>query len=295
MSDPERPYQYVLYIDEAGDDGLRIIRPIDPEGSSEWLIISGVLVRASREQEVSEWVSAIRDGLWNHHASSLHFRKLNDNKKLFVCERMAELSARYFVICSNKKNMRGYRNPLAEQIPSENWFYCWMTRLLLERVTDYVSWRSIKDHGSPRKMRVEYSNRGGLSYPQMNAYYRWISYQGDNTFLRFGKVHWECIDYDLLKVYPHYERAGLQLADALASAFFKACDQYNTNACDPRFAEALRPRMTRYQDNPRNPVSGYGVKLLPSLRGAKLQPTQSRIFRHYGYPMQWWAPDPSDP
>lgn len=288
-------YEYIAYIDEAGDDGLASIRPLNPKGSSEWLIVSAVVVKANREDEVKTWVDDIIDGLWRFHGRGLHFKKFNENKKAYVTECLSSLSARYFVVCSNKKNMQGYTNPLADKIPSKNWFYCWMTRLLLERVTDWVSWRSMKDFGEIKKVKIEFSNRGGLSYSQMAAYFQWINYQGSNTFLRFGKIHWNTIDYDLLKVYPHYDRAGLQLADVVASAFFKACDIHNTGGCDPRFAMLLRSRMARFQDKPSELHAGYGVKLMPSLRGAKLLSEQEVIFRHYGYPRQWWAPDPSDP
>jgi hypothetical protein len=37
-------------------------------------------------------------------------------------------------------------------------------------------------------------------------------------------------------------------------------------------------------------ISGYGVKLMPSFGKALLLPKQGEIFRHYGYPKQWWAP-----
>ena len=30
---------YVAYIDEAGDAGLKTVRPLDPSGASEWLIL----------------------------------------------------------------------------------------------------------------------------------------------------------------------------------------------------------------------------------------------------------------
>ena len=40
---PQIPdYEYVAYIDEAGDQGLRKVKPIDPDGASEWLIVSDV-------------------------------------------------------------------------------------------------------------------------------------------------------------------------------------------------------------------------------------------------------------
>lgn len=36
-------YEYVAYIDESGDQGLQKVKPLDPGGSSEWLIVSGVM------------------------------------------------------------------------------------------------------------------------------------------------------------------------------------------------------------------------------------------------------------
>lgn len=288
-------YKYIAYIDEAGDDGLKVIRPMDPTGGSEWFVVAGVVVRASRERNVVEWVNEIISSLHNHQSRGLHFNNLSEKKRLIVCKRLASLEARYFVVCSNKKNMKGYKNPLAAEIPSQCWFYNWMTRLLLERITDFVYWHSQKECGSPQKLKIEFSNRGGLSYPQMNAYFRWIGYQGENTFLNFGKIHWDTLSIDLLKVYPHQHRAGLQLADIVASAFFKAADKYSTEACDKRFAELLDPRMARFRDQKHSKPSGYGVKLLPSLRGANLLREQAEIFEFYGYPQQWWAPDTSNP
>lgn len=293
----EIPYHYVAYIDESGDDGLRRIRPIDHQGSSEWMMLSAVVVKATREKEVEHWVQDIRNGLWRHNRPDIHFKDLTPNKKRAVCEQMAALSARYFVVCSNKKNMRGYKNPYAEVIPSKNWFYCWMSRILLERVTDFVEWHSIKEYGKPKKLRIEYSIRGGLSYSQMNAYYTWLKMKGPtaNLVLPMGNLRWSVMDSNLLKLYAHQERAGLQLADVVASAFFKAADSQNTGGCDPRFAKLLSPRMARYRDRPAAKVSGYGVKLLPGMSKAKLTREQSEIFEHYGYPEQWWDPDSSNP
>lgn len=286
-------YSYLAYIDEAGDDGLRRVRPVDSDGSSEWLVVSAVVIDASRESEVLQWSDDL-SSITRAQGNMIHFRRLSARNKLLVCERMAALPARYFAVCSNKKNMKGYENPFAKEVPSKNWFYNWMTRLLLERVTDFVYRHSLSKYGSPRKLRVEYSNRGGLSYAQMRAYFRWINFQGNNTFLRFGKLHWDVIDFNLLKVYPAHERAGLQLADAVASAFFKACDVHSTGGCDPIFAQTLNPRVARHTDRLATFPAGYGVKLMPNLQRARLTLEQREIFSYYGYPKQWWAPDPSD-
>jgi hypothetical protein len=93
-----------------------------------------------------------------------------------------------------------------------------------------------------------------------------------------------------MRVYPHLEREGLQLADAVASAFFKACDKYDTGNCDPQYAKLLRDRMAREPDTKSGKISGYGLKLLPNFGKARLEPDQAEIFRYYGYPNQWWDP-----
>lgn len=166
-----------------------------------------------------------------------------------------------------------------------------MTRLLLERVTKFVLDRSLKQHGEAKKLRIEYSARGGLRYSQMSAYYEWMKMKRMNPYLPWGRICWEVMDRDLLKVYPHLDREGLQLADVVASAFFKACDKYDTGKCDPQFAKLLKPRMAREPNTRRGQISGFGVKLMPSMRTAKLDHDQADIFKFYGYPKQWWCPE----
>jgi len=286
-------YKYIAYIDEAGDDGLKRVRPVDENGSSEWMMLGAALVRSEHEADVANWVSDIHEGLWRHNRPDIHFTNLTPGKKLFVCNKMSELNALYFVLASNKKNMRGYANPFAEKIPSKNWFYCWMTRLLLERITHFVDWHSRSVHGRPQKLKIEYSARGGLSYSQMSAYYEWLRMKGPtkNLFLPLGNLKWDVMHSQLLKVYPHTERAGLQLADCVASSFFKAADNAQTSGCDSQFAKALQPRMCRHNNKRSGRVSGYGVKLMPNYREAQLSEDQSEIFQFYGYPRQWWDPD----
>ena len=50
----------------------------------------------------------------------------------------------------------------------------------------------------------------------------------------------------------------------------------------------LKPVMARYKNNAEGIYSGYGVKLLPGWRGAKMTADQKRIFSYYGYPQQLW-------
>jgi hypothetical protein len=207
---------------------------------------------------------------------------------------LAQKHVRLFVIISNKQNMEGWQNPRAAQIPSDNWFYCWLTRLLLERVTDAVYAASIKRYGEARRVKLEYSERGGLRYSQMRAYYEWLKLKSGAgkraLFVPFGDFQYSVLHPDLMKVYNHAERDGLKLPDIVASAFFKAVDVHQTNACDPTFAKLLGPKMAKAPMTLQ--IAGYGVKLLPSWRTLDIfgvPEEQRQILRYFGYPRnEWW-------
>jgi hypothetical protein len=200
--------------------------------------------------------------------------------------------------------MRGFNNPFAElKSLDKNWFYCWMTRILVERISHFVAAESIRRFGHSRLIKLIFSTRGGLSYSQMKAYVELLKTQsrGNSLFLQAGNIYWEVLDRRLLKITPSEALGGLQLADICASAFFKACDVFDTGACDPSFAKALKPVVARleYQrasdDESYTTYSGYGLKLLPSFAAAKLRSDQKAIFEFYGYPRQWWDPVQSAP
>jgi hypothetical protein len=280
-------YKYIAYIDEAGDPGIKKVKPLDQPGSSEWLVVSAVVMRAEREPDVTPWAKELVAQMNSHQMRDIHFQKLNPARKLIACESVASRPVRCFVVCSNKRNMRGWRNPFAEKIPSDNWFYCWMTRLLLERVTHWVKRHSEREYGSTQLLKLVFSERGGLSYSQLNAYYQWLSYKGDNQFLMDGNMAYDTLNMRLMEVRNHAGHDGLKLPDIVASAFFKAADIHDTGHCDPRFAEALKPRMARAPDQQ---IAGYGLKLMPSFKPlvGKLEPEQLEVFRAYGYPRQWW-------
>jgi hypothetical protein len=287
------PYEYVAYIDESGDPGLATVRPIDPGGSSEWLMVAAVVVSRKNERAPITWMHDILALMKSPQMREIHFRLLNDDQKRAACSYVAGCEARLFVIASNKKNMKGYLNPYAAQVSlDKNWFYCWLTRMLLERVTNWVHRHSIKAHGEPRPLRIEYSERGGLSYSQMHAYQEILRMQSGagSLTLPHGDLCWDVMAYDEMHVFNHSERAGLQVADIVASAFFAAADKHNTGGCRPEFAKLLEPRMARADDRQRGMISGYGFKLMPSMLRARLDPDQREIFSFYGYPRQWWDP-----
>lgn len=296
MDQPGRPeYRYVAYIDESGDPGIRRVKPLDERGSSEWLMVAGVIVASEHEAEIPSWIFEMAQEMASHQMRDIHFQKLSPQRKLIAVRHVAKRPVRCFVVASNKRNMRGHRNPWAEKIPSDNWFYCWVTRLLLERMTHWVRRRSLKDHGEVAKMKLIYSERGGLSYAQLKAYYEWLRAKGDCQFLPLGNIAYDTIEPGLMHVINHKGHDGLKLPDIVASAFFKAADKHDTGACDPRYALELEPRLARDDGQ----IAGYGVKLMPGYSKVRdrTAPEQLEIFRKLGYPAQWWdgPPGPSTP
>lgn len=296
-------YEYVAYIDESGDQGLQKVKPIDPDGSSEWLIVSGVLIRKAYEASATGWVAEIARKLESPQLRGLHFRKLRPRwRQELVCREIAALPLRCFVVCSNKKNMKGHMNPFAAQVPSQCWFYCWLTRVLLERITHFVDEHAHSNFGGSRRVKLVYSRSGGLRYTQMSAYYEWMrnKNRNDTQVLKMGDLRYATIHPHLLEVRDHDKEPALFFPDALATAFHNACDKRDSGPCNPTCAKILGGRIAQWPRDKPGQKSGYGVKLLPGFREAALDPDQQEIFRHFGYPKQWWdekrrVPDPFVP
>lgn len=282
-------YDYVAYVDESGDPGLTKVKPLDVNGSSEWLILSAVIIEKRHESHVGGWISDILRRTNSKYRLDVHFSDLPERDRVIAASSLVARPIRCFVVCSNKKNMKGYSNPRPAKMMNADWFYAWMTRILLERVTHFVAMKSMEQHKQVKRVKVVFSERGGLSVSQMSAYYHWIEPQSknNNLVLPWGDLQWETLSPHLLRVKHHHELAGLQMADIVAASFFKACDKYDTGSCDNLCARILQPKMGRFPDYT-GQFSGYGVKLLPSLQNAQLEKDQSPIFLSYGYPVQLW-------
>lgn len=280
-------YGYVAYIDEAGDTGLSKVRPIDENGSSEWFVLSAVVMRAKWETDVVGWVREIRDGIGLRQRPDLHYRTLSPTRKTAVCNRIANLPLRGFAIASNKKNMRRYRNDNAAKLPSQQWFYNWCIRLLMERVTKFCADRTMRDHGENKLIKLEFSRCGGHRYSQTKAYHTYLKFQqeGDKVVLQKRQPISNMLSTDLMFDFPHEQRAGLQLADIVASAFYQATDVHGPGEWSTDGAVALTPIMAKENGVQKD----FGVALFPTPAWkADLSDDQKQIFRHYGYDFIGW-------
>jgi hypothetical protein len=284
---PPRP-EFVVYIDEAGDPGLSRVKPMHPDGATEWLSVGAIVVRRSREPEVVDWVRNLRNEIGVRQGPGLHFRGLLAHKKVAACSGLARLPIRGFVLLSNKKNMQGYRNKRVEEArgaSTQEYFYNFCVRLLLERITLFCARRSIREFGEVRHLEIVFSERGGMRYSQTIAYLNLLQEQArsQTTFLNTREVQWAVMHPALVRALPHNRSAGCQLADCVASSFYQAVSTAEGPSWDKRPALALRPRMWRGADN-RYENSGVSLQPTPYYR-AKLTDHQKQIFRDYGFVM----------
>ncbi len=281
--------KFVAYIDESGDTGLENVKPQPEKGASEWLVLSCFLVRASDDAKCVAWVKEILAAV-KSRARHLHFSDLFGYKKKMACDILAQKDGRFFVVASNKKNIQGYINPRAAKASGHvgtAWLYWWLSRLLLERVTEFCEARVPVEHRDNWKLQIVFSRRGGLMYRDFDRYLTKLHWQSifKTQVIDTSDLKWSVIDFDEVRVLDHSARAGLQLADVIASAFFTALEQNRPANCDAQYAMALKPRMAFDKSNA---VLGFSIKTMPELRRMGLSVEQREVFEFYGYQKEDW-------
>ena len=280
--DLPEPY-FVAYFDEAGDPGIKTVAPIDPNGASEWFSVGCAIVRATNEHHLVGLVRSVKESVFSTQSPGLHFRNLVEHKKKPVCDALAVAELRFFVVVSNKRNMRNYRNPQAEAVTlhPNNWFYNYCIRVLLERVSEWCAARSIMETGEPKHVKLVFSRRGGHSYRHVDTYTDLLAKQSaQGRIYQTAKApDFRVLDHRLIEVIDHNKSAGCQIADVVASSFFQAANAGNKR-WNTEYAEALKPRMASNKFG----YSNFGVTLLPWRNWTlNLTDAQKKVFRFYGY------------
>jgi hypothetical protein len=278
--------KFVAYIDESGDTGLESVKPNNmPTGATEWLVISCFLVQAENDHKCLGWVREIKSRFSSVNSEFLHYKDLIPAKRAIACVHINTKQCRFFVVASNKKNIENHENEAAALVSGKGtaWLYWFLCRLLLERVTSYCEERVPPRERGRWKILFVFSRRGGPV--DFRDYLRRLHRQS-----RLGKLHlskgdlsWSVVDEEELLVLDSKERAGLQLSDLCAGAFFQALETKRNFS--PEYAKLFKPRMG--QDK-RGRVIGFGLKTMPELYEMQLSAEQREIFEFYGYSPRGW-------
>src|SRR5262245_37965203 len=96
---------FLLFVDEAGDEGLDRVRPAYPDGSSEYFVLCGILVRVATYPSLVQSFNRIKPLIGKAASDQIHFRDLDDEQKLIVATSLASMKFGLIAIVSNKQNM----------------------------------------------------------------------------------------------------------------------------------------------------------------------------------------------
>ena len=273
---------YVVYIDEAGDPGIRQKSAEQLTAASEWFVVAAVVVRRERERDTVDWLRDMREAVRAQARAPIHFRSLSASNRERVCRMLGTKDVRLFIVASHKTNMRGHQNRRIGSRLGRGEFYNWCLRLLLERVSLWCAHRSQKERGCIEPAELVFSERGGHDYSHLRAYLANLDLQAreGKTFLKTKEIVPGIIDGALVKVQPHASLAGLQLADIAASAFFQATDSTlssHTLAC----ASALGGRVAKAPGA--RAAAEFGLLRLPFGHQGDIPIADRPLFELFGY------------
>lgn len=236
-----------VYIDESGDEGFVFDRA--GRGSSRWFVLSAVVTRKETDLETVKLVDAVRRQLGKKDRDPLHFRKLKHEHRLPYIGAIAQAKVRVASVLVHKPSLQEPEKFRAEA----HLLYRYVTRYLLERVS-WLCRDARREDGQTCK--VIFSNRSCMSYDDMRSYLLKLQERTDDFGVR---VDWTVVDPDAVEAHPHDRLMGLQIADAVASAFYQAVELSPLGYCEPRYAQMLRPVVYRHAGQ----YLGYGLKFWP--------------------------------
>lgn len=286
-------YGFHLFIDEAGDEGIERVRPLDPDGASEYFVMCGVLIRAHRQEEMARFVNSTKAKVGIAEASELHFRDLNAEQQKTVVAELGKFEAGLIAVVSNKRNMQQYRNRRIESKEFEivrggrkqpqqyNWFYNHTFRYLLERASAECARWSKQLYGSNLPIRIVFSHRKAFRYSQTQAYLHKLrlARHGPRYFNNKGRIDWSVVSPSGIVSLRAKHEPGLQFADCVASAVYKAVDEDWFGEVVPSYLETLAPRFIRQGAT----SCDHGFKLLPDGFNGPLSAGQRRALGAVGY------------
>jgi hypothetical protein len=274
---------FVAYIDESGDPGLRAIRA----GSSQWFVISCLLVQEHHVPTLANTHERILSQFRNRQTDFLHFKNLLPFKKSIACAEIAKAPCRAFCVISNKINILNYRNPNLGN--NKDWLYWWMTRILLERVTEFCHRYAQKTNIVEPKIRIVFSRRSSNDYDEFKLYLRRLQSQSTagGLYINEGDITWPLYDPEEIHIVNAKNLIGLQLADTIAGAVYNGLET-GTKQHNLDYIQRILPVMAR---NSSRRLFGYGVKSMPPVSDIILDAQQREFFTICDYRGRW-APGP---
>lgn len=271
--------QYHVYIDEAGDPGVK--QKSDGADWTDWFAIGAVIVSDTANPDTVDWVKDMKEAARSQAGPPLHYRNLSPTNQARLCRMLSRKKARVLVVASHKDTMRDHYNPRLGRANGQK-FYNWCLRLLLERVTEWCYRRSVRDGIDDCSARIVFSKRGGHKYDDLKIYLRKLEAQSltGNLTLSKRRIISGVISEKLLEIESDMNHAGLQLADIAVSAFFNAANSLAAKH-DLEPATTLKPIVPNLPGTKN--AAEFGLLRLPFAHQGQIPVADRAIFEEYGY------------
>jgi hypothetical protein len=256
---------FCAYIDESGDEGFKFRTAPDEEASSDWFVLSAFITRKKTDIQTVRIIDKVRSELNYHPRKHIHWKKLKHPQKVRYAQHIASTQTRTIAVCVHKPSLME-----PEKFSERYRLYFYAVRYLMER----ISWL-VRDKHNPEKWGGDgtaeslFSNRQGMSYEEMRDYLRLLKKQQQSG--QDIRIDFEKIPIDNLRTQTPGKSMGLQLADAVAGAFFNALDRDKFGNTEPRYVQTMSPVLYRENKN----LQGYGFKIVPREALSKLENEES--------------------
>lgn len=241
MADPG----FVVYVDEAGDEGFQFEHADGSRAASEWFILSAVIVSKANDLGLVELGKRSRKRLGWVKDREFHFRYMKHNHRRVLLDEFSRAPVTVSSVLFHKPSS-GY------QVPSGR-LYRYACRLLLERVSWFCR-DSLHPQVGDGSAKIIFSNKANLSYDVLSEYLR------DLESWNPGQISWSHVRPDQIEARPARQLMGLQLADAAASSFYTGVSKSDYGLVDPGYVRAIKHLVYQYNGK----FFGYGVKILPN-------------------------------
>lgn len=259
--------RYIVYIDEAGDDGFSMLGKEGPTGQSQCLVLGAIIVNTDHDRKVTAWRDDILAQFPYRQTRNLHFRELKHEQKVVACQKVAALPIGACVVMSNKTTIPG--SSYEKTFSAKGYLYNYLIRWLLERVTEACHRASTP----PCSVKVVFSRRKGMNYDAMRDYMR-LMRDGREMMQARRSIDWSVLKIDEIEVEDHSNRAGLQLADCVTSAFFSGLEPNRYGNNEPRYGLLLKDILVSGRNGS---IENCGFTPVPSTGGFRPSPDQRQF------------------
>lgn len=237
---------FVAYIDESGDEGFAF-----GKGSSDWFVLSAVVVRKSKDLATVKLVDKVRAQLGRPPNKPLHFRDLKHEQRLPLIAEIAKADLRAVTVLVHKPSILE-----PEKFRERYRLYFYTGRYLFERLSWFCRDHRTSHDAGDGTVQIVFSNRAGTSYDELRRYLEQLE---GRSVLRDVRIDWSVLKRDQIIAYTPEKRRGLQIADAVASGFFYAVQPSIHGFTEDRYARMLKPVVYHRQGW----YLGYGLKFWP--------------------------------